>query len=149
MLIYYRICQGISNQISIFWGIRAIWRSFLNSMESQSMVSSSVACELDRQSHASSIPWQTPIGVSLTCLPFTPRSLFATFSRGARATGSELKRAPRWPNRRKPLEIQGFSAKSREHSLSAFCVSWLTGSFRARNLSVPYALILEQTPNSS
>ena len=29
--------------------------------------------------------------------------LFATFSRGSRATGSELKLAPRSPNRRKPL----------------------------------------------
>ena len=27
------------------------------------------------------------------------------------------------------------NAKSREHSLSAFCVNWLTGSFRAKNLS--------------
>jgi hypothetical protein len=55
--------------------------------------------------------------------------------RTPRATGSELKLAPRSPNRRKLLEIQGFDAKSREHSLSAFCVNWLTGSFRAKNLS--------------
>jgi hypothetical protein len=39
------------------------------------------------------------------------------------ATGSELKRAPRRPNRRKPSENQGFNAKSRERSLSAFCVN--------------------------
>jgi hypothetical protein len=56
---------------------------------------------------------------------------------GSRATGSELKIAPRSPNRRKPLENQGFNAKSRERSLSAFCVNWLTGSFRAKNLSSP------------
>ncbi len=53
------------------------------------------------------------------------------------ATGSELKRAPRRPNRRKPLEIQEFNTESRERSLSAFCVNRLTGSFRAKNLSSP------------
>ena len=45
-----------------------------------------------------------------------------------RATGSELKLAPRRPNRRNPLENQGFNAKSRERSLSAFCVNWLVSS---------------------
>ena len=66
----------------------------------------------------------------------------------SRATGSELKRAPRSPNRRKPLEIQGFNAESREHSLSAFCVNWLTGSFRAKNLSSPSETLLEQSQDS-
>ena len=65
-----------------------------------------------------------------------------------RATGSELKLAPRRPNRRKPLEIQGFNAKSRERSLSAFCVNWLTGSLRAKILSSPSKTLLEQNQDS-
>jgi len=51
-----------------------------------------------------------------------------------RANSSKLKLALR-PGNRNPQEIQGFNAESREHSLSAFCVNWLTGSFRAKNLS--------------
>ena len=58
-----------------------------------------------------------------------------------RANSSKLKLALWGQDRRKPLEIQGFNAKSREHSLSAFCVNWLTGSFRAKNLSSPSATL--------
>jgi hypothetical protein len=46
-----------------------------------------------------------------------------------RANSSKLKLALWGQDRRKPLEIQGFNAESREHSLSAFCVNRLTGSF--------------------
>lgn len=42
----------------------------------------------------------------------------------SRATGSELKLAPRSPNRRKHLENLGVNAKSHERSLSAFSVNY-------------------------
>jgi hypothetical protein len=66
----------------------------------------------------------------------------------SRATGSELKLAPRPSSLREPLEIQSFNAKSRERSLSAFCVNWLTGSFRAKNLRFLSETLLEQTQDS-
>jgi hypothetical protein len=77
-------------------------------------------------------------------LPGCEPNLHGCF-RTPRATGSELSLALRRPNRRKPLEILGFNAKSRERSLSAFCVNQLTGSFRAKILSSPSATLLEQT----
>jgi hypothetical protein len=65
-----------------------------------------------------------------------------------RANSSKLKLALWGQNRRKPLKIQGFNAKRRERSLSAFCVNWLTGSFRAKILSSPCATLLEQNRDS-
>ena len=58
-------------------------------------------------------------------LPDPESNRFGTKTRASRSESSQTR------------ENGARNAKSREHSLSAFCVNWLTGSFRAKNLSSP------------